>query len=225
MAAVAVAAARGGFGGGKGGMVQPRMAHGKGAAAAPMPMAACAMANGGSAMDAKQWTPRHGVPTKPAGSRGGAAPMVQPTIRTKFADTALWVGQLTTESNGTAEVELNMPENLTTWRIKAWGMGFGTRVGQGQTDVVTRKDLIVRLEAPRFFVQTDEVVLSAVVHNYLKTKKSVKSRWNWGQDAGTVREGTSRSQAGHPDQLNARQDVPTPPSKSPPRARPASIGG
>ena len=45
-----------------------------------------------------------------------------------------------------------MPENLTTWRIKVWGMGHGTKVGQGQTDVVTRKDLIVRLEAPRFFV-------------------------------------------------------------------------
>ena len=104
----------------------------------------------------------------------GAAAMVQPTVRTKFADTALWVGQLTTESNGTAEVELNMPENLTTWRIKVWGMGFGTRVGQGQTDVVTRKDLIIRLEAPRFFVQTDEVVLSAIVHNYLKTAKKVE---------------------------------------------------
>jgi len=53
-------------------------------------------------------------------------------------------------------------------------MGQGTRVGQGQTDVVTRKDLIIRLQAPRFFVQTDEVVLSAIVHNYLKTKKNVQ---------------------------------------------------
>ena len=42
------------------------------------------------------------------------------------------------------------------------------------TDVVTRKDLIIRMEAPRFFVQTDEVVLSAVVHNYLKTRRSVQ---------------------------------------------------
>lgn len=107
------------------------------------------------------------------GSGAGGAAMVQPTVRTKFADTALWVGALTTAADGTADVSLNMPENLTTWRIKVWGMGQGTRVGQGQTDVVTRKDLIIRLQAPRFFVQTDEVVLSAVVHNYLKTKKNV----------------------------------------------------
>jgi uncharacterized protein YfaS (alpha-2-macroglobulin family) len=56
----------------------------------------------------------NGAAAMPAKSTGAAAPMVQPTIRTKFADTALWVGQLTTENNGTAEVELNMPENLTT---------------------------------------------------------------------------------------------------------------
>ncbi|MBN2579397.1 MAG: alpha-2-macroglobulin [Pirellulales bacterium] len=104
----------------------------------------------------------------------GGAPLVQPTVRTKFADTALWVGALETDQDGTAEVALDMPENLTTWRIKVWGLGQGTRVGQGQTDVITRKDLIIRMEAPRFFVQTDEVVLSAIVHNYLKTEKTVK---------------------------------------------------
>ncbi|MFZ1934064.1 MAG: MG2 domain-containing protein [Thermoguttaceae bacterium] len=121
------------------------------------------------------------LPTGAAGPPGGkAAPLVQPTIRTKFADTALWVGNLTTADDGTAEVSLDMPENLTTWRIKVWGMGQGTRVGQGQTDVVTRKDLIIRMEAPRFFVQTDEVVLSAVVHNYLKTKKSVEVALDFG---------------------------------------------
>ena len=105
---------------------------------------------------------------------GAAAPLVQPTVRTKFADTALWVGSLTTNEKGEAEVSLDMPENLTTWKIKVWGMGHGTKVGQGEAEVVTRKDLIVRLQAPRFFVEKDEVVLSANVHNYLKTKKKVQ---------------------------------------------------
>jgi hypothetical protein len=104
----------------------------------------------------------------------GAPTLVQPTVRKEFADTALWVGALETAKDGTAQVALNMPENLTTWRIKVWGLGHGTKVGEGQTDVVTRKDLIIRLQAPRFFVQKDEVVLSANVHNYLKAKKSVQ---------------------------------------------------
>ena len=146
----------------------------------------------------------HDAAAMPAASAAAPVPMVPPAIRTRFADTALWVGQLTTASNGTAEVDLNMPENLTTWRIKAWGMGFGTRVGQGQTDVVTRKDLIVRLEAPRFFVQTDEVVLSAIVHNYLKAAKKVEvSLELQGHTLELIPQGDKLSpKPGHPVMLN-----------------------
>src|SRR5262249_53451612 len=72
---------------------------------------------------------------------------------------------------GHAEVALNMPENLTGWKVKAWAMGHGTKVGQGEAEIVTKKNLLVRLQAPRFFVERDEVVLSANVHNYLKSAK------------------------------------------------------
>ena len=103
------------------------------------------------------------------------APLVQPTVRSNFADTALWVAALTTDKNGAAEVELAMPENLTTWKARVWAMGRGTQVGEGSAEVVTTKNLLVRLQAPRFFVQKDEVVLSANIHNYLKTAKNVRA--------------------------------------------------
>jgi hypothetical protein len=113
----------------------------------------------------------------PADGAGGAAgagvPLIEPTVRSEFADTALWVASLETNKEGLAEVEFDMPDNLTAWRIRAWAMGHGTRVGDASTDVVTRKNLIVRMQAPRFFVETDEVVLSANVHNYLATAKQV----------------------------------------------------
>jgi uncharacterized protein YfaS (alpha-2-macroglobulin family) len=152
-----------------GGMVRQKglAARGMGAMAESALMPTASMA-------AKAAPPAGGMADNLQPAEGGAAPLVEPTVRTKFADTALWVGALTTEKDGTAEVSLDMPENLTTWRIKVWGMGHGTKVGQGYADVVTRKDLIIRMEAPRFFVQTDEVVLSAIVHNYLKAKKAVK---------------------------------------------------
>src|SRR5207249_7792039 len=98
---------------------------------------------------------------------------VQPTVRRNFADTAFWAASLNTDQSGEAEVSLTMPENLTGWKVKVWGLGHGTKVGQGEAEVVTKKDLLVRLQAPRFFVQKDEVVLSANVHNYLKADKNV----------------------------------------------------
>ena len=57
------------------------------------------------------------------------------------------------------------PDHLEDPRL---GMGAGTEVGEGETEMVTTKDLLVRLQAPRFLVQSDEVVLSANIHNDLK---------------------------------------------------------
>ncbi len=107
------------------------------------------------------------------GEPGGQSP-VQPVVRTNFADTAFWAAALETAADGTVDVEFPLPESLTTWRVKAWTMGLGTRVGQAESEIVTTKDLLVRLQAPRFFVEKDEVVLSANVHNKLKTRKAVQ---------------------------------------------------
>ncbi len=96
------------------------------------------------------------------------------TVRTNFADTAFWAPALQTGPDGTAEVEFPLPESLTTWKVKSWAMGPGTRVGQSDVEIVTTKNLLVRIQAPRFFVEKDEVVLSANVHNKLKTRKSVQ---------------------------------------------------
>jgi len=106
-------------------------------------------------------------------ANAGGADLVEPTVRSEFADTALWAGAVETDADGRAILDLTLPENLTTWKVRVWAMGQGTRVGQGETEVITRKDLIVRLQAPRFFVEGDRVVLSANVHNYLDAAKDV----------------------------------------------------
>ncbi|MDR2344630.1 MAG: alpha-2-macroglobulin [Planctomycetaceae bacterium] len=98
---------------------------------------------------------------------------IDPLIRKNFADTAYWNGIIETDQNGVAEIEFNMPESLTTWKINVWSMAHGTRVGSGSTQVITRKDLIVRMQTPRFLVEKDQVLFTANVHNYLKTDKNV----------------------------------------------------
>jgi hypothetical protein len=168
----------GGFGGGR---TRGMAAEGKSggdngamlrSAMTPMAPMAAKPAAGGMMMEQADSTRAD----KQAGlGAGGQAPDVQPTVRSNFADTALWVASLTSNNDGIGEVELTMPENLSTWKTKVWSMGSGTRVGQGDAEVVTTKNLLVRLQAPRFFVQKDEVVLSANIHNYLKTAKKAKA--------------------------------------------------
>jgi uncharacterized protein YfaS (alpha-2-macroglobulin family) len=117
---------------------------------------------------------------------GGGGDMQDVTVRKNFADTAFWMAKVSPDANGEAEIELNMPENLTTWKVKVWSMSHGTKVGQGETEIITSKDFILRMQAPRFFVEKDEVTLSAVVHNYLPSAKSAKVAIDLEGDGKTV---------------------------------------
>ncbi|MGL4511669.1 MAG: alpha-2-macroglobulin family protein [Lacipirellulaceae bacterium] len=129
-------------------------------AAAPLAMARAAESDG--AMD------------KATGGEGAAG--VAPVVRSNFADTALWVGSVTTDEAGLATIPVKLPDSLTAWRVKVWGIGPGARVGQGDAEVVTRKDLMARLQTPRFLVETDEAVLSAIINNYLPAAQRVRVR-------------------------------------------------
>lgn len=153
----------GGFGGGGGGifggapMAMPR--------SAPMPMARGMMADSEAApMEAAKFA------AGPGGG-GGGGQTVEPTVRSSFADTAFWKASVVADEDGIVEVRFPVPDNLTRWTAKAWAMADGTRVGSGSVDIVSSKDLIIRPQTPRFFTETDQVVLSAVVHNYLDTAK------------------------------------------------------
>ncbi len=46
------------------------------------------------------------------------------------------------------------------------------KAGGAVTRVLVRKNLIVRLAAPRFFRQGDETVLRVIAHNYLRQQKT-----------------------------------------------------
>ena len=114
---------------------------------------------------------------KAKGDKGeaGQLALVEPEIRANFADTALWLPSLMLDANGQAETEITFPQSLTTWRLHGYALTEKTQVGDATAQAVTTKNLLVRLQAPRFFVERDEVVLSANVHNYLKTAKAVRA--------------------------------------------------
>jgi uncharacterized protein YfaS (alpha-2-macroglobulin family) len=102
------------------------------------------------------------------------AAYVQADVRTNFVDALIWKAHVVTDKNGKAKVEFKIPDNLTTWRTTVRGITKQTDVGQKIDKFISRKDLLVRMETPRFFRQDDEVVISTIVHNYLSEKKVTK---------------------------------------------------
>ena len=86
-------------------------------------------------------------------------------VRRRFPDTAYWNPNVRTDEEGRATVSVELPDNLTTWRMGARGVTGNTLVGEAEVDVVTSKDLLVRPVVPRFFVVGDQAQLAAVIHN------------------------------------------------------------
>jgi alpha-2-macroglobulin len=88
-----------------------------------------------------------------------------PSIRKDFADAAYWRADLRTDATGKSVAKFKMPENLTSWQIAVWSVSDGLRVGSARIQATTRKNLMVRLQTPRFLVDRDQVVVSALVNN------------------------------------------------------------
>ncbi|MGA9071106.1 MAG: alpha-2-macroglobulin family protein, partial [Terracidiphilus sp.] len=99
--------------------------------------------------------------------------LVVPKVRKASPDTAYWNPSVHTGPDGHARVSFAFPDSLTTWRTTIRGMTDDGKAGSVVTRVLVRKNLIVRLAAPRFFRQGDETVLRVIAHNYLETAKDV----------------------------------------------------
>ena len=95
-------------------------------------------------------------------------------VRTEFPDTVYWAANLRTGTDGKATATIRFPDSLTTWRLTAIAATKETAVGEVKHEVRTKKNVIVRLQAPRFFVEKDQVTLSAIAHNYLDQPKTVR---------------------------------------------------
>ncbi|MBK8431330.1 MAG: Ig-like domain-containing protein [Chloroflexi bacterium] len=100
---------------------------------------------------------------KGGGGGGGDGGIM--SIREDFKDTAHWVGQLQTDANGVATFSVELPDNLTTWRLDVRAITADTLVGQATNDVQTTRPLLVSPQTPRFFVQGDAASVGTVVRN------------------------------------------------------------
>ena len=86
-------------------------------------------------------------------------------VRSDFRSTILWLPDVKTDADGTATVKVKYPDSLTTWSATARVATAGSEFGIGNSSTRTKQPLIVRLQAPRFFVVGDQVTVSGVINN------------------------------------------------------------
>lgn len=106
----------------------------------------------------------------------GQEPAVQ--VRSDFRSTVLWLPDVKTDGDGNATVKVKYPDSLTTWSATARVTTAGNEFGIGNSSTRTKQPLIVRLQAPRFFVVGDQVTVSGVINNNTDEAMSVMPALN-----------------------------------------------
>lgn len=89
------------------------------------------------------------------------------SLRTLFASTAYFDGTLQTGADGKLRVEIDMPENLTTFRVMAVAIDQdeADRFGSADAQVRVRKPVMLRPSLPRFANYGDAFEASVMVDN------------------------------------------------------------
>jgi alpha-2-macroglobulin len=91
----------------------------------------------------------------------------QPAIRVRsdFNPLAIFAPSVRTGSDGSAQVTVKVPDNLTRYRVMVVAVEHGKRYGTGESSLTARLPLMVRPSAPRFLNFGDRFELPVVLQN------------------------------------------------------------
>lgn len=94
-------------------------------------------------------------------------------VRSNFEALALFQPAVRTGADGSATVEVTLPDNLTRYRIMVVAASGADRFGKAESTITARLPLSVRPSAPRFLNVGDEFELPIVVQNNSDQSASV----------------------------------------------------
>ncbi len=104
----------------------------------------------------------------PVGTKGGGGAEADDLAKKKrgtFKDTAFWQAVINTDSSGQASVNFTLPDNLTTWQVETIGVSKDTKLGVAYQEFVSKKDVMVVPQKPRFVIPGDQFYVGAKVFN------------------------------------------------------------
>ncbi len=99
--------------------------------------------------------------------------MDETVVRKRFLETAYWNPDVVTAADGTAEVEIEFPDNTTTWKLVARGLTRETVGGAAEAEVRARKTFFAELRTPRSLVEEDTALFVARLINTSDVKRSI----------------------------------------------------
>ena len=87
------------------------------------------------------------------------------TSRTNFNELAFFYPQLLTDDKGEIKIEFTIPQSLTRYKMMGFAHTKDLKTASLTNELVTRKQLAIAINAPRFFREGDTILLSAKLNN------------------------------------------------------------
>ena len=84
-------------------------------------------------------------------------------VRRNFQETAFFYPDLMTDNEGNVILKFKVPESLTEWKFMGLAYTKDLKEGYIERSLVTRKDLMVIPNPPRFFREGDKMAFSVKV--------------------------------------------------------------
>jgi uncharacterized protein YfaS (alpha-2-macroglobulin family) len=106
----------------------------------------------------------------PTSAPGAAEPA---RVRQWFPETLLWRPELITDDQGRADLEFDLADSITTWRLSASAVTAHGRLGDAETAVRVFQPFFVDLNLPSTLTRGDEVSVPVVCSNYLERELTV----------------------------------------------------
>jgi len=108
-------------------------------------------------------------PTKP-GANGELAEVER--VRQFFPETWLWE-VVPTNSSGKASLEVEVPDTITTWMLRAVALSNEKGMGVAEDQLVAFQPFFVKVDLPYSAIRGEEFPVSVAVYNYLDTQQEV----------------------------------------------------
>ncbi|MBQ6449759.1 hypothetical protein IJJ08_02555 [bacterium] len=99
-------------------------------------------------------------------------------LRDIFKDTAYWNPNIVTDDNGIAEIEFTLPDNLTSWILTGVATTAQTEVGEAQTRLQVKKDIVARILAPEKLRVGDHFDLGIIASNFTDQAETFRLTWH-----------------------------------------------
>ncbi|NMC69285.1 MAG: hypothetical protein GYA57_04345 [Myxococcales bacterium] len=104
-----------------------------------------------------------------------AAPGEPPArIREYFPETLLWAPEVITDADGKAEVQLDMADSITSWRMSVLASSADGALGSRDHGITVFQPFFVDIDLPVALTQNDQISLPIALYNYLDQAQEVE---------------------------------------------------